>query len=135
MGKFWILSLTWYILHKILPFFLFVTSARANLSTGSKKKMFGISYTVVRPKIPSTIINFIGLKGYTVQIRVVHCTIFLWPCCICVVMLYLCRHVIFVVHKKYLLRTCSICSTHVVFVSLCSICVAMLYLYCHFVFV
>ena len=73
MGKIEILSFTWYFLHKILPFFPFVTSAIANLSTGSKKKMFSISYAVVRPKMPSTFLKFVGLKSYTVQIRVVHC--------------------------------------------------------------
>ena len=39
-----------------------------------KHTIFGISYAVVRPKILSTILNFVGLKCYTVQIRVVHCT-------------------------------------------------------------
>ena len=51
-----------------------MTFAIANISTGSKKKMFGISYAVVRPKMPFTILNFVCLKSYTVQIRVVHCT-------------------------------------------------------------
>ena len=38
------------------------------------KKKFGILYAVVRPLISSTVPNFVGLKSYTVQMRVVHCT-------------------------------------------------------------
>ena len=34
-----------------------------DLSTGSKKKLFGISYAVVRPQILSTVLNFVGLKS------------------------------------------------------------------------
>ena len=43
-------------------FFPFLTSSIANLSTGRKKKMFGISYAVVRPQILSTALNFVGLR-------------------------------------------------------------------------
>ena len=38
--------------------------------------MFGISYEVVRPQILLTVLNFVGLKRYTVQIIVVHCTLY-----------------------------------------------------------
>ena len=52
---------------------MMMTSSIANLSTGSKNKMFCISYAIVRPQNPSTVLNFVGIKIYTVQIRVVHC--------------------------------------------------------------
>ena len=33
------------------------------------------SYAVVRPQILTTVLNFLVLKSYTVQIRIVHCQI------------------------------------------------------------
>ena len=69
---FGILSFTWYFCTKFF-FFPFVTSSIANLRTGRKTKMFGISYAVARPQIPSTVQNFVDILSYTVQIRGVHC--------------------------------------------------------------
>ena len=74
MGKFGILSFTYYIWHQLFIYFSFVTSSIANLSTGSQKKNIAFSCTVFRPQIPSTVLNFVGLKSYTVQIRAIHCT-------------------------------------------------------------
>ena len=68
---FWVLPDIFY-----TKFFLFFLCDFCNSQSKywKQKQMFGISYAVVRPKIPSTVLNFVGIKSYTVQIRVVHCT-------------------------------------------------------------
>ena len=60
--------------------FTFVTSSIANLSTEIKKIMFCLSCAVVRPQILSKVLIFVGLKSYTVQIRLVHCTLMAGTC-------------------------------------------------------
>ena len=50
-----------------------MTHSIANPSIGIKReKEFDTSYAVVRPQILSTVLNFVGLKSYTVQIRDVY---------------------------------------------------------------
>ena len=57
-------------------FFFFLCDFFNNQSKHWKQeKILGILYAVVRPKILSIVLNFDGLKSYTVQIRVGHCTL------------------------------------------------------------